>query len=65
MRELLRAVARREVDMVAAWAVDRLGRSLDSIRALVVAGAGSQRHIAAKLGVSGTAVYRVCAALKE
>src|SRR5215472_1699857 len=24
---LLRAVARREVDMVAAWAVDRLGRS--------------------------------------
>ena len=28
MRALLRAVARREVDMVAAWAVDRLGRSL-------------------------------------
>ena len=28
MRALLRAVARREIDMVAAWAVDRLGRSL-------------------------------------
>ena len=28
MTALLRAVARREVDMVAAWAVDRLGRSL-------------------------------------
>jgi DNA invertase Pin-like site-specific DNA recombinase len=28
MKGLLRAVARREIDMVAAWAVDRLGRSL-------------------------------------
>jgi DNA invertase Pin-like site-specific DNA recombinase len=28
MKALLRAVARREVDLVAAWAVDRLGRSL-------------------------------------
>ena len=28
MKRLLRAVARREVDMVAAWSVDRLGRSL-------------------------------------
>ena len=28
MKALIRAVARREVDMVAAWAVDRLGRSL-------------------------------------
>jgi DNA invertase Pin-like site-specific DNA recombinase len=28
MKALLRAVARREIDMVAAWAVDRLGRSL-------------------------------------
>jgi DNA invertase Pin-like site-specific DNA recombinase len=28
MKALLRAVARREVDMVAAWPVDRLGRSL-------------------------------------
>jgi DNA invertase Pin-like site-specific DNA recombinase len=28
MRKLLKAVARREIDMVAAWAVDRLGRSL-------------------------------------
>jgi hypothetical protein len=27
MKALLRAFARREVDMVAAWAVDRLGRS--------------------------------------
>src|ERR1700760_2409514 len=145
MSELLRAVARREVDMVAAWAVDRLGRSLvdllgfleelrakkvdlylhqqgldtstptgramfqmlglfaeferamirdrvrsgmarakangtksgkaigrpaisdemnDSIRALLTAGAGSQRRIAMQLGVSRSAVYRVCAALK-
>ena len=28
MKRLLRAVARREVDVVAAWSVDRLGRSL-------------------------------------
>jgi DNA invertase Pin-like site-specific DNA recombinase len=28
MKRLLRVVARREVDMVAAWSVDRLGRSL-------------------------------------
>jgi DNA invertase Pin-like site-specific DNA recombinase len=28
MKALLHAVARREIDMVAAWAVDRLGRSL-------------------------------------
>jgi DNA invertase Pin-like site-specific DNA recombinase len=28
MKRLLKAVARREIDMVAAWAVDRLGRSL-------------------------------------
>ena len=28
MKALHRAVGRREVDMVAAWAVDRLGRSL-------------------------------------
>jgi DNA invertase Pin-like site-specific DNA recombinase len=145
MNALLRAVARREVDLVAAWAVDRLGRSLidllgfledlrakkvdlylhqqgldtstptgramfqmlglfaeferamirdrvrsgmarakaigtksgkaigrpavpdemnQRIRALVLAGAGSQRDIAVQLGVSRSAVYRVCAALK-
>jgi DNA invertase Pin-like site-specific DNA recombinase len=29
---LLKAVARREVDMVAAWSVDRLGRSLTDVR---------------------------------
>jgi len=29
--ELLKAVARREVDMVAAWSVDRLGRSLQDL----------------------------------
>jgi DNA invertase Pin-like site-specific DNA recombinase len=28
MKTLLRAIARREVDMIAVWAVDRLGRSL-------------------------------------
>jgi DNA invertase Pin-like site-specific DNA recombinase len=28
---LLKAVARREVDMVAAWSVDRLGRSLTNL----------------------------------
>jgi DNA invertase Pin-like site-specific DNA recombinase len=28
MKRLLRAAARREVDMVASWSVDRLGRSL-------------------------------------
>jgi len=35
MKELLRAVARREVDMVAAWAVDRLGRSLVDLLAFL------------------------------
>src|SRR6516165_9562890 len=29
--KLLRAVARREVDLVAAWSVDRLGRSLQDL----------------------------------
>jgi DNA invertase Pin-like site-specific DNA recombinase len=29
--ELMRAVARRDVDMVAAWSVDRLGRSLQGL----------------------------------
>jgi DNA invertase Pin-like site-specific DNA recombinase len=29
--ELLKCVARREVDMVAAWSVDRLGRSLTDL----------------------------------
>jgi DNA invertase Pin-like site-specific DNA recombinase len=28
---LLKSVARREVDMVAAWSVDRLGRSLTDL----------------------------------
>jgi DNA invertase Pin-like site-specific DNA recombinase len=145
MKALLRAVVRREIEMVAAWAVDRLGRSLidllgllselhakkidlylhqqgldtstpagkamfqmlgvfaeferamirdrvrsgiararvtgtksgkaigrpavpnetnERIRALVLAGSGSQREIAAQLGVSRGAVYRVCAELK-
>ncbi len=32
---LLRAVARREVDMVAAWSVDRLGRSLPDLVAFL------------------------------
>jgi DNA invertase Pin-like site-specific DNA recombinase len=31
MRRLLAAVARREVDLVAAWSVDRLGRSLQDV----------------------------------
>ena len=29
--KLLKTIARREVDMVAAWSVDRLGRSLEQI----------------------------------
>jgi DNA invertase Pin-like site-specific DNA recombinase len=145
MKALLRAVARREINMVAAWAVDRLGRSLidllgflselhakkidlylhqqgldtstpagkamfqmlgvfaeferamirdrvrsglararatgtksgkaigrppvpnetnQRIRELVLAGEGSQREIATRLGVSRGAVYRVSAELK-
>ena len=40
---MLKAVTRREVDMVAAWSVDRLGRSLqnlvDTLGALRAAGA--------------------------
>jgi DNA invertase Pin-like site-specific DNA recombinase len=35
MKALLRAVARREIDMVAAWAVDRLGRSLIDLLGLL------------------------------
>ncbi len=31
MRAMLKSVARREVDLVAAWAVDRLGRSLPDL----------------------------------
>jgi DNA invertase Pin-like site-specific DNA recombinase len=145
MQRLLRAVVRREIDMVAVWAVDRLGRSLvdllgflnelhakqidlylhqqgldtstpagramfqmlgvfaefergmirdrvrsgmerakatgtrsgkaigrpavpevvnQKIRALVLANAGTQREIAAKLNVSRGAVFRVCEKLK-
>ena len=33
--ELLKAVARREIDMVAAWSVDRLGRSLMDLLAVL------------------------------
>ena len=33
--ELLKTVARREIDMVAAWSVDRLGRSLMDLLALL------------------------------
>src|SRR5579859_5616837 len=33
--ELLKAIARREVDMVAAWSVDRLGRSLKDLVSLL------------------------------
>jgi DNA invertase Pin-like site-specific DNA recombinase len=32
---LLKAIARREVDMVAAWSVDRLGRSLKDLVSLL------------------------------
>ena len=35
MQRLLRAIARREIDMVAAWAVDRLGRSLIDLLGLL------------------------------
>jgi len=35
LAELLKAVARREVDMVAAWSVDRLGRSLMDLLAFL------------------------------
>ena len=33
--KLLKAIARREVDMVAAWSVDRLGRSLKDLVSLL------------------------------
>jgi predicted ATPase len=32
---MLKAIARREVDMVAAWSVDRLGRSLMDLLVLL------------------------------
>lgn len=35
LAELMLAVARREVDLVAAWSVDRLGRSLQDLLALL------------------------------
>ena len=35
LEELLKAVARREIDMVAAWSVDRLGRTLMDLLALL------------------------------
>jgi Resolvase, N terminal domain len=38
--ELLKAVARREIDMVAAWSVDRLGRSLMDSRKMCLARIG-------------------------
>ena len=41
MKRLLRAVARREVDMVAAWSVDRLGRSLLDLLGFLAELAGS------------------------
>src|SRR5258707_5635750 len=34
--ELMKAVARRDVDMVAAWSVDRLGRSLQGLLEVLV-----------------------------
>ena len=46
MKALLRAVTRREVDMVAAWAVDRLGRSLVDLlgwRTLTAASSSGRR----------------------
>jgi DNA invertase Pin-like site-specific DNA recombinase len=45
---MLKAVTRREVDMIAAWSVDRLGRSLqnlvDTLGALWAAGADLYLH---------------------
>jgi DNA invertase Pin-like site-specific DNA recombinase len=35
--KLLKAIARKEVDMVAAWSVDRLGRSLKDLVSLLIA----------------------------
>jgi DNA invertase Pin-like site-specific DNA recombinase len=35
LAELMLAVARREVDLVAAWSVDRLGRSLQDLLAVL------------------------------
>src|SRR4051812_4369599 len=35
LHELMKAVARREIDMVAAWSVDRLGRSLMDLLGLL------------------------------
>ena len=35
LADLLKAVARREIDMVAAWSVDRLGRSLMDLLAFL------------------------------
>jgi DNA invertase Pin-like site-specific DNA recombinase len=34
--EMMKAVARRDVDMVAAWSVDRLGRSLQGLLEILV-----------------------------
>ena len=37
---LMKAVARREIDMVATWAVDRLGRSLQHLVGFLVSADG-------------------------
>jgi DNA invertase Pin-like site-specific DNA recombinase len=40
--KLLKAIARKEVDMVAAWSVDRLGRSLKDLVSLLSDPAGER-----------------------
>ena len=70
MKALLRAVTRREVDMVAAWAVDRLGRSLVAWRQKgqhrSCASRSGRRYCAARGLTSGratavlTGVARLC-----
>jgi DNA invertase Pin-like site-specific DNA recombinase len=41
---LLKSVARREVDMVAAWSVDRLGRSLTDLSGVTQLVVGCDHH---------------------
>lgn len=69
--ELLKAVTRREVDMVAAWSVDRLGRSMqdlvETLQALKAAGADLYLHKQAldTTTPSGRAMFGMLAVFAE
>jgi len=66
---LLKAVARREVDMVAAWSVDRLGRSLtdrlDFLRELHAKGVDLPASTGSRYVPSGRAMFQITGVFAE